>query len=650
MKGFCLVILAGLLWGAAGCLRADSPPPPGDPDQPPAFQDTVVVTATGNETPLKTIGGSVTVLSRADLLRGRYRTVEEALAATPGVQVIRSGSTGHAATVMIRGAKSEATLVMMDGIELNDPMSPGRGFDFGNLTLDNVERIEIMRGPQSMLFGSDATGGVINIITRTGEGKPSVTASLEAGAYRTWIVQAGMSGGNKTCQYGFSASRSESDGFSAAAADYGNTEPDGWRNATISGRIHAEVAPGLESDVTVHFLDARLDLDNWGGAYGDDPNYRQFQQQVMGRAELQYRHPGGFWRQMLGFSYADTGRDYRNDEDSSHPGESSRGTYKGILKKLEWQHLLFPWKSHVITAGYEFQQEQGYSDYRSDSFWGPYIANFPNSSSSTHSLYVQDQMEIGQAFFLTGGARLDDHERFGRHASYRIMPVLLQSRTGTRWHAGLGSGFKAPSLYQLYAPATEWGAVGNPDLRPERSLSVDGGVDQFLFRQTVWVSATGFYNRFDDLIDFTDGYRNVGRARTAGAEVVVNWVPSRRFNLSSAYTFTASRNLDTGQELARRASHIWTGGVEFKPSSSLRLFSQLLVKGRRWDMDYSGYPAVRVWMEPYAQLDVLLSYRWRRQVEFYGKFQNLLDPDAEDIFGYALPGRAAYGGVKWNGW
>jgi vitamin B12 transporter len=244
--------------------------------------------------------------------------------------------------------------------------------------------------------------------------------------------------------------------------------------------------------------------------------------------------------------------------------------------------------------------------------------------------------------------RLDHHSQFGNDVNVRVAPVLVWPGSGTRIRASVGTGFKAPSLYQLYAPPSAWGPMGNLNLQPEQSWSVDAGVEQYAHSQTFWVGLTGFYNHYQDLIDFVDGYQNVGRARAAGLELSARWMPVKAFRTGWNYTLTRAENLDTGEELLRRARHVVAGNWEVAPWERLRLAGEVVVKGPRWDMDYSSFPYRRVKMGTSGVVDMLVSYKVRLDLEAYVKLQNLLDSRAEEIYGYAVPGFGAYGGIVWT--
>jgi len=624
---------------AAAAPVPDAPPPP-------RFEDEIVVTATRTEAEVRTLGNAITVIDRAEIAASGCRTVAEAIAAAPGVQVISNGPPGSVTGVFLRGANSEHTLVLVDGVEVNDPMSPSRSFDFGNLTAADVERIEIIRGPQSTVYGSDAIGGIVHVITRRGEGRPRLEAELEGGSYGSRAARAAVLGEGKGWRYALTVSHAASDGYSAAGERYGNTEPDGWRNYGFSGNLQHDFDEQWSFRASARMVDGRTGLDNFGGPGGDDPNFAGDFRQASGRAELGYAHPSGRWVQKLAVAWAGTERVDTNAADAAHPGESSTGLYEGSLGRLEWQHQFFPHRDHVLTAGYEYQRERGRSSYRSESLWGPYESDFPDSATGMHSLYLQDQWQAGSRFWLTSGLRLDRHDRFGNDLSVRIAPVLAFHGGDTRLRGSFGTGFKAPSLYQLYAPATPWGPVGNLELRPEQSWTVDGGLDRYLLGKRLWLSATVFYNRFTDLITFADGYENLPETASGGLELAGTWEVWEGWRLSANYTFTQTENRDTGEELLRRARHTGSIQADVRPWRALRLTGLLYGKGARWDMDYAAWPARRVRLDGYLRLDVQASYPLFDTVELFVSLRNLLDDLTDEIYGYGVPGRSAQGGVR----
>jgi len=221
-----------------------------DKPQTPTERHEVVVTATRLETPAREVGSSVSIVSGFDLSRFKRTFVLEALRDTPAISVAQNGGMGEASSVFVRGANSEHTLVLLDGVELNDPINPSRSADLAHLFLANVGRLEILRGPQSPLYGSDALGGVVNIIPIRGQGKPRLTLTTSGGSYGTIVGQAAVSGSQRSVSYSMGLSRYATGGISAAdAALAGNSERDGYRNSTLSGRIGIILHKSLEVDL-----------------------------------------------------------------------------------------------------------------------------------------------------------------------------------------------------------------------------------------------------------------------------------------------------------------------------------------------------------------------------------------------------------------
>jgi len=605
----------------------------------------IVVTASRIEESPKEVASSVTVITEKEIENRKARTVFEVLRSVPGLDVRQSGGPGKLTDIFIRGAKSEHTLVMIDGVEMNDPMSTGRGYDLSKLTVDNIERIEIVRGPQSTLYGSDAIGGVINIITKKGEGKPKFFFSGEGGSYHTYLGTVGLSGGTKLVNYSFGISHFDTKGFSAANKKYGNTEKDGHRNTSFSTRLGLTPIEPSEIDLILRYMDSKTDLDLGGGANKDDPNY------VLELRELFLRTQGrlllfdGLWEQKLGFSLADHDRDYRDKQDPLHPFDSSKGTYDGTMLKMDWQHNLFFHKTNTLTLGVEYEKEKGEFRYFSESMWGPYESVFPEKSASTKAFYFQDKLSYYESFFATLGLRVDDHSRFGSKATFRIAPSYLFKKTGTRIKGTYGTGFKAPTLYQLFAPATAWGPIGNPNLKPEKSKGWDGGFEQFLFGEKVSLGATYFRNDFKDLVDFdwVQGYINIDKARTEGVEFFISVCPIEDLTLSANYTYTDTEDKETKEKLLRRPRH--KGGLNlgyrFLDKGNINL--NLIYVGRR--DDFTPYPK-RGEVGGYTLVNLASSYDIHKNFQIFGRIENLFNKKYEDVWGYGTAGFSIFGGIK----
>ena len=241
----------------------------------------IIVTATKTLEYQAETGSSTTVITAKDIKETGATTVGDLLRNVAGTTVVQSGAFGGVTSVYLRGANPGYTLVLIDGIEVNDPMSTDRSFDFAHLTLNNIERIEVVRGPQSTLYGSDAIGGVINIITKTGKGKPKFEISSEGDSYKTFRESIGLEGGTAKMNGSMSISRLNSSGISKAS---GGSEKDGCRNTTISSKIGYKIFGNSELNIITRFTDARTDLDD--GAYDDDPNYAAWWRDLAAKVSL----------------------------------------------------------------------------------------------------------------------------------------------------------------------------------------------------------------------------------------------------------------------------------------------------------------------------------------------------------------------------
>ena len=613
------------------------------------LQHKVVVTATRIETPAHEVASSVSVISKEDLERMKKATVLKTLEEIPGLTIIQNGAAGGAASIFIRGANSEHTLVLMDGVELNNPISPARSVDLAHFTLENIERIEVLRGPQSTLYGSDALSGVVNIITQKGRGKPKFSLSSAAGSYGTLYSRAGLGGGTEKIHYSLGTTYFQSNGFSAASTDYeGNEEKDGYRNLTFSGRFGYRFSNNLELDVILRTVDARIEADNFGGPYGDDPNSVQRNKSYFLKGEIRTLLMKNRWEQKLGFSLVDYDRRHENSPDAAHPIDSEEGYFKSRLFKVDWQSNLFLHETNTLTFGVDHQQEQGESEYHSDGIWGPTSSLFPLEQSRTTGFYVQDQIRLDSRFFATAGIRWDKHTQFGTSITYRLAPAFFIKGTQTKLKATLGTGFKSPSLYQLYAPSTFLGPVGNEDLKPEQSTGWDIGIEQYLAEGKILLGSTYFKNDYKDLIqfDFSQGYTNIGSAESKGLELLFQALPRAGMELNASYTRTEATDLDTDTSLLRRPKDKLSASILYPIMKKANIRLSLIHTGEREDLDFSTWPAARVTLPEYTLLNAVFSYDLTLNAQAFLRLDNILNEEYEMIKGYGAPGFSVYGGVN----
>lgn len=621
----------------------------GEKDKSQDLKYTITVTANRIETPLEEVASSITVITKEELERLKKTTVLEVLEAIQGLNVIQNGPPGAAASVFIRGAKSENTKVLLDGMELNEPMTPGRSFDMSHILVENIDRIEIIKGPQSTLYGSDAVGGIINIITRQERGKPRFHVSAQGGSYGTLSSYADVSGGSEKIAYSFGAAYLRSDGFSASSTTYtGNQETDGYRNFTLSGKLSLKIQDNHEISFHVRTIDAQAEIDNFGGDYGDDPNH------VMDYTSslLKGSYRGLFFRNRMeskiNLVYITHYRNFDNPEDNHHPLENSTSEFKSHLFKLSWENNLFVHEANTISLGFDYSQESGESESFSQDSWGSFSSTFPQQEANNTGIFIQDKIRVNGQFFATVGIRFDHHSQAESALTFRVAPGYSIEETGTRIRGSLGTGFKAPTLYQLYAPGTVFGPIGNEGLAPEKSIGWDAGIDQGFFQDRLSLSLTYFYSQYRDLIDFdfVQGFSNVKEASSRGTEVSISSHPVDILKIMVTYTRNKAVDEETGEFLLRRPQEKYTADLYLNFPKHAHFSVSLLHTGKSEDLFFIGWSAKRVEIPGFTLLNLTLSYDLSPNLKPFLRFNNLLDEKYEMIKGFGTPGFSMYGGVK----
>jgi vitamin B12 transporter len=596
----------------------------GQPDTGPAVPSgaQTVITPTRTETDTSRVGSSLTVITREQIEQSGQTSVLEVLRSVPGLHVVQSGPPGGFTSVFMRGGNSQHTKVLLDGIPLNDPSNAGRSFDFSTLTIDNIERIEVLRGPQSTLYGSDAIGGVINIITIRGEGPLGVRASALGGAYGTHREGAAVSGGNCEWHYAFAGSFLDTDGFSSAAERLGNTEDDGYRNGTLSGRFGWTPSDLVDVDYVFRYTDAAAEVDDFSFVTGlpfDNPRRENLTQQFFQRVELTSVVWDGIIESIVGFNLADYERFDTDAEPFLDP------LFLGQTRKVDWQGNVLLLEDNIFTVGVDYYQEEAST------------TSIPELAQNNGSIYIQDQIGLGDRWFTTAGFRWDDHSAAGTADTYRFTTVYQLWETGTAFRGTLGTGFRAPSLAENLFP------FGNPNLQPETSRGWDYGIEQRFFNDRLVVTATYFRNDFRNLIIFdfaTFLLENVGRAKAHGVELVGAWGVNCCTDLVATYTRTDTEDLATGLPLLRRPRDKATLGILRKVCCGRgRVGADLLYVGERLDTRNRT-------LDDYVTVNLNATYDWRCNCQLFGRIDNLFDEDYEEVAGFGVAGISAYGGVN----
>jgi len=588
---------------------------------------TIVVTATRVAMPVKDVASSVTVIDSAQMEERQNGTVVEALRAVPGLDIVQSGGKGGTVSTYIRGANSDQILVLVDGVEINEPSSPGREVDLSQIPVENIDRIEVLRGPQSTLYGADAIGGVVNIVTKQGEGPATVSATAEAGSYQTFNERLEAQGGTKQVNYSLGASRQDSQGFSTASEKNGNTEKDGYDRTELSGQLGWTPSDAVGLKAIVRWEHANYDYDDFLNGRPVDADNEGLTDRLLFRGEGSLKLFDDRWQQKLGVSLAEHHR-----EDHTAAADSS---FDSSLRKADWQNDVQLGDHHLVTAGLEYQEESAETVYEAPGL----VDRFDRKTARDTAVFAQDLVKAGDLSAAIGG-RVDDQSAFGSETTWRVAP-LYELAGGTRLKGSVGTGYKAPSLFQLYS------VYGSPELQPEKSLGWDAGVEQDLADKRVTVGATWFDNRYSDLINYdyaSSHYGNIGKAESHGVETFAQAKPVDDLTLRATYTYTGTRDITTGEELLRRPRDKAAFEATYKFTPKARGTVSLLYVGDRKDEDFATYQTVT--LDSYTLLNFYAAYDLRPNVTLFGRLENALDADYEEVLGYGTAGRSVYGGVK----
>lgn len=583
-----------------------------------AIRERIVVTANRLESEPREVGSSVTVITAEEIALRRKTTVAELLRTVPGVEVVRGGGPGQITSAFVRGGSSSQTLVLLDGVRLNAPTTGA--FDLANLTTDAVERIEIVRGPQSTLYGSEAVAGVINIVSKAGREGRRVSALAEAGQLGSRRLRAGVDGGGERFDYALTASDESTRGVSSASERAGNTERDPYDVTSAAARLGWRLAGDGEVGLHLRVFDAEVGNDGFDFFLGpvDDPNRVQTREGLTGslraRLELSPRWSQTF---VLGI----------NDERLA--GSDPDDAFSNFLVdsrsiELSSQSDLALSESGVLTLGLAYEERDGGS------------AGSFDERVEVASAFVQHAWSWDDRVHVTAGARHDDHSQFGGETTYRLA-ASWSLASDTRLHGSFGTGFKAPTLNDLFFPF-----FSNPDLEPETSRGFDLGVEQRWGGDRWRVDATFFETDFEDLIAFsfvTFVPENFAEAESSGVELTLEYRPGPAFGLAASHTTNDTEDLATGRPLARRPRNRSTLELFFRPSPRLSGSASLIAVADRVDSNGGA-------LDDYERVDLALGYRLREGFEPYLRVENLFDERYEEIAGFTTPGALAVVGLS----
>ncbi|GJE78492.1 TonB-dependent receptor plug domain-containing protein [Methylorubrum suomiense] len=614
-----------------------------------ATLDEISVSATGVPTPTAQVGSSVTVLTAAQLEQQQRRTVPDALQQVPGLNVVQTGGPGGQTSVFIRGANSNHTKVLIDGIDATDPSNPNGSFDFGQLLTEDLSRIEVLRGPQSGLYGSDAIGGVISFTTRRGEGPARIVAKVEGGSFGTFNQYGRIAGAESGFDYAVSVSH-----LRAAATPVTPLElvrpgrpiyPNFYDNETVSARFGYQFTDTFRVNSITRFIQSKLRFSNDDYSPFPQLGVGEFRnqadvQQIFTRNEAEWTPLPGFhnvvavnYSNLFNRQFQDIYNPLATPADSNALGERLRTEYRG-------DYALSP--GNLVLFGAQRDEERLFTNNPN----GVITARNGNTAG-----YGEMQVTPFDGAFLVANLRHDANDAFGPATTYRVAPSYILPGTATRLKGSVGTGFKAPTLNQLFVTVPAFGQVGNPNLRPEESFGYDAGFEQ-PFGARILAGATYFANDFRNLIqgtfdpvNFTFTNVNIGRAETYGAEAFLAVQLTDTLSGRIDYTNTVSKDEVAGRELLRRPRHKGSATAIWTPMPGLTVSGTVIVLGSFVDGARDASFS-RIRNPGFAIVNLAASYEVSEAVSVFGRIDNLFDQRYENPTGFLGPGLAVYGGVR----
>ncbi len=579
----------------------------------------IIVTGSSTGMSRSVIPAAVTVIMQKDIKESGISNVSDILRKVPGLDVVQPGGSGKASSVFIRGANSSHTLVLIDGIRVNSPTT-GR-FDFADLSVDNIERIEIIRSPMSTLYGSEAMGGVIQIFTKKGA-LTGGSITFETGSYGTTKESISTSVNKEYYDINLTASRLDTEGFSTISS---GSENDSYENTNISSKIGIHRG-GSTMGITAQLTEAMTEIDGFDYttfAASDDLNNRTDRR----------------WS-LLGFNMVSS---MSNNWENSFSISSSNERIEGIdedtpenqsilhtnINTIDWHINIRSNEGNKLSIGYERQNKGG----EVTSSGGTY-----NKSINNNGIYIQESRIINPSGLLLAALRWDDSNLYESALTYRI-GISINQTNDLKWHAQYGTGFQGPTLNDLF-----WPGFGNPDLKPEKNIGWEIGFEENILNSAL-LSLTYYENKFTDLIQWDGTLKNIGEAESKGIEANFDWDLSAALHINGNYTYDETEDKMTNTYLLRRPLNKYGATFTLKPSGSTIVDIKYQHTGKRFDFDsdWDGKPEV---LKAYSKVDLYASFKLRQDTELYGRFENLFDKEYEEARGYGTAGFSTYWGIK----
>jgi len=581
--------------------------------------DTIIVNGSRLDQTMTEIGSSVSVITRDHLEELGVDFALDAIATAPGVTVNQNGAFGGNASVRIRGASNDQTLVLIDGVPVNDPTGTGGGYNFAYLDTDTIERIEVLKGPQSTLWGSDAIGGVVSITTKRPTEGLSGTVFGEYGSFNTLRGGASISNANEIGDFRLAATGLTTDGISKADEANGNSEDDGYDSQTVSAKGGLNLPASVRLETSLMWSDAESEYDSYAfGAQGSvaDGDEVTNSETLSGNITLKAPLFDGRLENLVQIGYADIERENTSNGVQSYFTEGDRVLfrYQGTFAINDTNTLAFGTEREETSAN---EQE-----------------------SSIDSLFALYEFKPVDNLTLTGGIRVDDHETFGSETTGRVAAAWTATDQLT-FKASWGQGFKAPSIFQSTYICTFCGLTApNTNLKAETSEAYDIGVQWQSADERIVLGATLFDQETENMIDFsyTAGYDNIALVDSQGVELTGAYAVNNWLGIAASYTFIDSED-GNGNALARLPESTGNISASFDPDGPFSGAVLVRYNGEEANTDGSE-------LDSWTRVDLTGSYDLNDTVEIHGRIENLLDEEYQQILGYGTPGLSGSVGVR----
>lgn len=567
----------------------------------------------------------VTVITREEIEKSGKVYVIDLLRGTPGVSVTQSGPAGRTTGIFVRGTEGDHVIIMVDGVQINSPTSGNA--ELQSLTTDNlvathnIDRIEVLRGPQSTLYGSDALAGIVNIVTKTG-GKRGLHADgrFEYGTYETFYETGGLSG--EWDQFSFSSSGARID-------TEGPGENDAFEETRGFGHGKMNVTENSDLDMVFHYYNALAGIED--GAFRQDPNnWTKSREQIF---NTEYTiSPVEAWEQSVKYSFF---HDVNRNEDPRNPGAAGADPERRPFKldtdrhTAEMQSNFFIGDFDVITAGYEFEHSRS-----NNKTFDKIVRN--------HGWFLQNELTLWEIWQVVAGIRADKNDYFGTAFSPTVSSGLWIEKTMTRLKGSFGRGYKAPSFNELFFPN-----FGNPNLEPEDNWGWDAGFEQYYWEKKGTFSAAYFHNDIENLIETVTIGRglfqaqNISQAKTQGVELENKILLFKDLTFYTNYTYTSAMNEVTGKRLTRRPWHQGKFGLIYD-FQKFHISADWILVGDR-DETVTG---PRTKNDGYTRLDTAIFYDLTKYFQIYTRVENLTNDHYYEALGFDNAGISFYSGLK----